>query len=82
MGASGTGGTVVMLLASKEYGEKKKRFKGMQDDYRLRPNVCNIEEKKNHHLYLPREEFTGINWVHVALQSCLSEILKERILKT
>ena len=24
MGASGTGGTVVMLLASKEYGEKKK----------------------------------------------------------
>ena len=23
MGASGTGGTVVMLLASKEYGEKK-----------------------------------------------------------
>lgn len=40
MGASGTGGTVVMLLASKEYGEKKKkRFKGMHDDYRLRPNV-------------------------------------------
>lgn len=39
MGASGTGGTVVMLLASKEYGEKKKRFRGMQDDYRLRPNV-------------------------------------------
>ena len=43
MGASGTGGTAVMLLASKEYGEKKKkRFRGMQDDYRLRPNVwCN-----------------------------------------
>ena len=39
MGASGTGGTVVMLLASKEYGKKKKRFRGMQDDYRLRPNV-------------------------------------------
>lgn len=39
MGASGTGGTAVMLLASKEYGEKKKPFRGMQDDYRLRPNV-------------------------------------------
>ena len=47
MGASGTGGTVVMLLASKEYGEKKKRFKGMQDDYRLRPNVwCKYRRKK------------------------------------
>lgn len=44
--------------------------------------IKNIEEKKNHHSYLPWEEFTGINWVHVALQSCLSEILKERILKT
>lgn len=40
------------------------------------------KKKKNHHSYLPWEEFTGINWVHVALQSCLSEILKERILKT
>lgn len=45
-------------------------------------DIKNIEEKKNHHLYLPWEEFTGINWAHVALQSCLSEILKERILKT
>ena len=27
MGASGTGGTVVMLLASKEYGEKKNVLK-------------------------------------------------------
>lgn len=52
MGASGTGGTVVMLLASKEYGEKKKRFKGMQDDYRLRPNVwCKYRRKKKIIIY-------------------------------
>ena len=48
MGASGTGGTVVMLLASKEYGEKKKNVLKVCRTiivYDLMYGV-NIEEKK------------------------------------